>query len=56
MRMPSDLLIPVPPLDQQEDRTAHFAETVKRTLFDAFQVADSFLDGARIRQKHGYDK
>ena len=28
----------------------------EETLFTAFHTADNFLDGARKRQKHGYDK
>ena len=56
MRLPVDLLIPVDPPDFQHQSTTSFARTTKNALSDAFQIANSFLDGARKRQKHGYDK
>ena len=57
MRLPTDLMIPVPLPDSRVGNiTTHFAKTLKETLFTAFHTADNFLDGARKRQKHGYDK
>jgi transposase InsO family protein len=56
MRLPVDLMIPVDPPDGRHHSTTSFARTTKNALSDAFQIANNFLDGARKRQKQGYDK
>ena len=56
MRLPTDLMIPVPVSDRVGNFTTRFAKTLEETLFTAFRIADNFLDGARKRQKHEYDK
>ena len=58
MRLSTGLLISTDSsvTDSKDEPTTRFAKTLKKTLSDAFQTADSFLKGARKRQKTGYDK
>ena len=56
MRLPTDLMIPVPVLDRVGNVITRFAKTLEETLFSVFRTADNCLDGARKLQKHEYDK
>ena len=56
MRLPTDLMIPVPVPDRVGNVTTRFAKTLEEALFTAFRIADNFLNGARKRRKRGYDK
>ena len=57
MQLPVDLMITVDaPNHLPHNSATSYARNLKKVLHDAFEVANKNLDGARKRQKHGYDK